>query len=107
MFGNLFPLSAYKPLPQCALSLPKIFEYSLYIEVKFSRQMFPCLSNLVNYWIFIHSIHYTPINSSGVQITGMLYPRALHITEILRIIWAFAKCLQFHVKGSRYRLPRQ
>ena len=56
MFGNWFPLSTYKPLPQRTLSFPKIFEYSVYTEVIFFGQMFPCLSDLVNYWIFIHSI---------------------------------------------------
>lgn len=37
------------------------------------------------------------MSSSGVQMTGILWPNFSHTTAILRAIWAFAKCLQFQV----------
>ena len=41
---------------------------------------------------------YSPISSSGVHMIGIWNLCRLHTDSIFLMIWAFAKCLQFHVR---------
>jgi hypothetical protein len=47
------PLSLHKPF-EGGLSLPGVLKYGPDIKIVFFSQTFPCLSNLINYGIFIH-----------------------------------------------------
>lgn len=65
------------------------------VVIKASRQLIADTSNLFYYWVLKH--FYSPINSSGVHISGGLNPASLHNLRIASRILAFAICFRFHV----------
>ena len=46
---------------------------------------------------FRHSCSFTPMSSSGVHISGQIYPYFAHTDLICGLTSALSKCLQFHV----------
>lgn len=78
------------------LPLPQIGEDRMDIKSKLGRQLLTYLTYLGDDGVFPHHIH-VPINSSGVQISGICSADRSQTRAILRMIWAFAKWLQFQV----------
>ena len=78
-----------------------VFEKAVDVFVERSNNFGTSLTRCLYDWIGPHV--YSPMSSSGVQITGGSYPRSRHTFTMARWIVAFAMCRQFQV--SRYCMP--
>lgn len=75
---------------------PNVGKHGVEIVVVFSEEFSPDAMHFRNNRIILHG-DISSISSSGVQMMGIAWPCCKQTRSIIRLMWAFAKCLQFQV----------
>jgi len=102
--------TGYNPMPAGFFLLFQVGKDCFHVVIELLCMGLPCFSNLLNYWIFFHSV--PPMNSSGVQITGHSYPKLCTTLTMsgrirgLLIWWQFQvnrNCIPFTAATAMYK----